>query len=94
MDKLKEEIQSAVNVYKSGNLSKAEQISKKLIIANPKIAFLYNLLGLIFTGQEKLDEAVEWYKKGLKIDPNYAMIYNNLGLLSFNKKTDEGNQRS
>ena len=31
MDKLKEEIQSAVNVYKSGNLSKAEQVSKKLI---------------------------------------------------------------
>ena len=40
MDKLKEEIQSAVNVYKSGNLSKAEQVSKELIIANPKVSFL------------------------------------------------------
>ena len=68
MDKLKEEIQSAVNVYKSGNLSKAEQVSKKLISSNPKVAFLYNLLGLILTGQKKIDEAAEWYKKGLKID--------------------------
>ena len=90
MDKLKEEIQSAVNVYRSGNLSKAEQASKELIKSNPKVAFLYNLLGLILAGQEKLDEAIECYEKGLKIDPNYAMIYNNLGLLSFNKKTDEG----
>ena len=90
MDKLKEEIQSAVNVYKSGNLSKAELVSKKLIIANPKVAFLYNLLGLVLAGQEKLDEAIECYKKGLKIDSNYAMIYNNLGLLFFNKKTEEG----
>tara|TARA_Y100000590_G_scaffold246568_1_gene277041 strand:+ start:4803 stop:6371 length:1569 start_codon:yes stop_codon:yes gene_type:complete len=90
MDKLKEEIQSAVNVYKSGNLSKAEQVSKKLISSNPKVAFLYNLLGLILTGQKKIDEAAEWYKKGLKIDPSYAMIYNNLGLISFNKKTETG----
>ena len=90
MDKLKDQIQSAVNVYKSGNLSKAEQVSKKLINANPNVTFLYNLLGLILTGQKKLDEAIECYEKGLKIDPNYALIYNNLGLLFFKKQTDEG----
>lgn len=85
MDKLKEKIQLAVNVYKSGNLSKAEQISKKLITSNPKVVFLYNLLGLILTGQKKLDEAIKCYEKGLKIDPNFAMIYNSLGLLLYNQ---------
>tara|TARA_Y100000590_G_C15702051_1_gene1007170 strand:- start:848 stop:2416 length:1569 start_codon:yes stop_codon:yes gene_type:complete len=89
MDKLKEQIQSVVNVYKSGNLSKAEEVTTKLIESNPKIAFLYNLLGLILMGQKKLDKAVENFHKGLKIDPGFALIYNNLGLLFAGKKTDE-----
>ena len=89
MDKLKDQIQSAVNVYKSGNLSKAEQVSKKLINENPNVTFLYNLLGLILTGQKKLDKAIECYNKGLKIDPGFAMIYNNLGLIYFKKKSSD-----
>ena len=89
MENLKEKIQTAVNIYKSGNLVKAEEISKKLIKANPRVIFLYNLLGLIFTGQKKIKEAIECYEKGLKIDPKYAMIYNNLGLLYFNTKSTD-----
>ena len=46
-------------------------------------------MGLILTGQKKLEEAMEYYEKGLKIDPNFAMIYNNLGLLFFDQQTDE-----
>ena len=37
MEKLKEHIQSVVSVYKSGNLSKAEILTKELINNNPKI---------------------------------------------------------
>ena len=94
MKKLKEQIQLAVNIYKSGNLPKAEQVSKKLVSENPKVAFLYNLLGLIFIGKKKEVEAIEWYEKGLKIDPTHAMIYNNLGLLYFDKKTDAGCEKA
>jgi len=89
MDKLKEEIKLAVNIFKSGNLLKAEEVSKKLVKQNPQIAFLYNLLGLISVNRKKVDEAKDWYEKGLKVDPKYAMIYNNLGLLYFDKKTKE-----
>ena len=53
MRNLKEEIQYVVDIYKSGNLSKAEAISKKLLKENPKIVFLYNLLGLILSKQKK-----------------------------------------
>ena len=86
MYNLKEEIQSAVGIYKSGNLSKAENISKKLLKENPKIVFLYNLLGLILSEQKKVREAIECYKKGIETDPKYAMNYNNLGQLYFNIK--------
>ena len=88
MEKLKKEIQSAVNVYKSRDLSKAEKLCKKLILDNPNIAFLYNLLGLIYVDQKKIDDAIESYEKGIKIDQNFAMIYNNLGLLYYNYRID------
>ena len=81
MKKIKEQIEAIVNVYKSGNFSKAELLTKKLINNNPKVVFLYNLLGLILVEQKKIDEAIECYEKGITIDPSFGMIFNNLGLL-------------
>ena len=52
-----------------------------------KIVFLYNLLGLILSEQEKDDQAMKYYEKGINIDPNYGMIYNNIGLLFYKQKT-------
>ena len=89
MEKLKKQIQSVVDIYKSGNLSKAEHLTKKLISNNPKVVFLYNLLGLILVEQKKTDQGMKWYEKGIKIDPNFAMIYNNIGLLFFERKTSD-----
>ena len=87
MENLKEEIQAAVNLYKSGNFTKCEEVTKKLIDTNPKVVFLYNLLGLLLNAQNRNDEAIEAYNKGIKIDPSYAMIYNNLGLIYYNKSS-------
>ena len=67
-------------------LPRAEIISKKLLKENPKIVFLYNLLGLILSEQRKINEAISCYSKGIKVDPNYAMNYNNLGQLYFKHK--------
>ena len=89
MDKLKTDIQEILSIYKSGNLIKAEKLTEELIQLNPKVAFLYNLLGLILVGQNKNNLAIEKYEKGLQIDPNFAMIYNNLGLLFFNIKNEK-----
>ena len=91
MKNLKEQVQTAVNIFKSGNLSKAEEESKKLIAGNPKVAFLYNLLGLISAEQKEIVLAEEYYEKGLSIDPNFAIIYNNLGLLYYRKKKSDKN---
>ena len=79
MEILKREIQQVVNLYKSQKYLEAELLVRKLVGINPKISFLYNLLGLILVGQGKNDEAIKYYEKGISIRPNYAMIYNNLG---------------
>ena len=86
MKNIKIEIQQTVNLYKSQKFSEAEQLSKKLIETNPKVAFLYNLLGLILAGQGKNEEAIMYYKKGIIIKPDYAMIYNNLGTVYKSKR--------
>jgi len=87
MKDLKQEIQAAVNLYKSANFLKCEEITNKLLGLNPRIIFLYNLLGLTLTAQKKNDEAIQIYNKGIKIDPNYAMIYNNLGTIYYGKNS-------
>jgi len=88
MKKLKKKIQFVVDVYKLGDFTKAELLTKELIKSNGKVVFLYNLLGLILVEQKKIDEAINCYKEGIKIDPNFSMIYNNLGLLYFQHKYD------
>jgi len=87
MEILKKKIEEAVNIYKSGNLTKAEAICKNLISENPKIPFLYNLLGIISVSLRKIDDAITYNEIGLKIDPNFAMIYNNLGLIYYEKQS-------
>lgn len=79
MDNLQKKIQFLLNLYKSKKLFEAELFNKKLITSHPKVVFLYNILGLILKDQEKKEEAIEWFEKGIKIQPDFAMIYNNLG---------------
>ena len=88
IENIKLKIQSIVDLYKSGDLSKAELLNKKLIEYHSKSAFLHNLLGLILAGQEKIEEAIQSYEKGINVDPKFAMTYNNLGLLYFHYKSD------
>lgn len=87
MENLKQKIQEAVNLYKSGNLENSKKITLNLIKSNPKVPFLYNLLGLILTAQNNTDEAITSYNKALSLDPNYAMIYNNLGTIYYNRSS-------
>lgn len=89
MENLKKEIQSAVDAFKSGRVLEAQDLTTQLISKNPNISFLYNLMGVILAGQNKTDEALEYYNKGIKIDPNFSMIYNNLGLLYANKSEND-----
>lgn len=86
MKKFEKQVRFIVDLYKSKNLIKAESLSRKLIKENPRVAILYNILGLVLTEQKKIDEALENYKKGIKVNPEFAMIYNNIGTLYRFKK--------
>ena len=68
MKELKEKIQAAVNLYNTRDFLKCQENTKKLMELNPNVVFLYNLLGLALTAQNKNEEAVECYNKGIKID--------------------------
>ena len=81
MENLQKKIQFVVDLYKSRKLYEAEIQCKDLIKNNPKIVILYNILGLILSDQNKIDEAISFYKKGIDINPKFPMIYNNLGSL-------------
>ena len=94
MNDLKKKIQAIVDIYMSGDSFKAEALCKDIMLKEPKIVFLYNLLGLIYVSQKKIPLAIESYEKGLEIDPKNPLIYNNLGLLFShdlpdNKKAEE-----
>ena len=94
MDDLKKKIQGIVDIYISGDSTKAESLCKDIISKEPNIVFLHNLLGLIYVAQNKYNLALESYYKGLKIDPQNSQIFNNLGLLYShdipdNKKAEE-----
>ena len=87
MEILQKKIQFLVNLYKSRKLHEAEKLGKDLIQAYPNVVFLYNILGLIFTDYNKIDDAVDIFEKGIKIKSNYAEIYNNLATAyKLNKK--------
>ena len=94
MEKLKKHIESIINIYKSGNLSKAEILAEQAIKDNPRVAFLYNLLGLILAEQKKDTQAIKCYEKGISVDPNYGMIYNNLGYIYFRFKSHKDIKKS
>ena len=88
MENLKIRIQLAVDLYRFEDFEKAEGICNQLISENPKNVFLYNLLGLILVGQDKIDDALNSYQKGIDLDPNNAMLYNNIALLYTNNRFD------
>ena len=62
-EKVKKEIEIAMNLYKSGDNIAAENKAKLLIKKYPNIFILYNILGLALSNQKKIEDA---YKAVLK----------------------------
>ena len=85
-----ENIQSLVNLFKSGELETAKEKALKEIEKKPNNFFLHNILGAILAAQKKLNEASDSFKKSIKINPNFAEAYSNLGAVLFKlKRVDE-----
>ena len=78
MKNLQKKIDLVSDFYKTKNFEKAEKLCKKLVSEYPKADILYNILGLILTEEKKINEAIEFYEKGIKIKPDSAIMYNNI----------------
>ncbi len=73
------EIKLILSLFKLNKLKQAENEANKQITKYPKSSVLYNILGAILAGKNKLYEAIDYYEKSLKININYAQAHNNLG---------------
>ena len=67
MENLKKQIQLAVDAFKSERILEAEDLTRKLIDSNPKVVFLYNLMGLILSAQNEVDQHWNIMRKELKL---------------------------
>jgi tetratricopeptide (TPR) repeat protein len=77
---MREEIQSAIALYKSGQTQKAIDLIKILISKYPNEAMLFNLIGVCYSSLNQLNDAVISFKSALIIKEDYAEVHNNLGL--------------
>lgn len=46
---------------------------------HPEALEIYNILGMFFQENNQLEQALEYYKQGLKIEPEASELYNNIG---------------
>ena len=75
-----DQINSLVNLYQSGQMTKTEQACRELLKPYPQALVAINVLGAALRGQGKLQEAVQAYDKAIQLNPDYAEAHSNLGV--------------
>lgn len=67
------------------NMKAAEENIQKVLVAEPKCAAAYFLMGYMkwreSPQQELNDEVLKYYQKSILLDPDYALSYREMGLL-------------
>jgi tetratricopeptide (TPR) repeat protein len=64
----------------------AQDVFRKLTVAQPKNAVYWNELGISFHNQAQLDAALKCYQKAAKLDSKYSDVVNNIGTIYYEKK--------
>jgi tetratricopeptide (TPR) repeat protein len=75
-----EAIQSAFENYQAGNLERAKQICRKILIKQPNNFDALHLLGVTYSQLRDYDLAIKYLKKAIYFDSNFPAAYNNLGI--------------
>ena len=83
---INESIRSAIEYYKSGNLSSAEEICRKILKIQPDNYGLLNFLGVIYYQLKKYELAIKYFIKALRIAPASPDVHYNLGNVYKDKK--------
>ena len=74
------QINGLVNLYHSGQVTKAEQICGELLQIYPQSLIVLNVLGAILLKQDRSQEAVQVFNKIIQLKPDYAQAYSNRGV--------------
>ena len=81
---VQEKLNDALKYHQGGDFISAEKIYKQILEENPSNADALNLLGLLFAGNNKYEEAINLVEKAVKISPN-SYFYLNLGTIYTDK---------
>ena len=77
---------SLINLYLgAGKKNEAEKVLSDAIAVDPKNKELHYVVGTIYEGQERYDDAEAAYKKVLELDPGHSNALLGLGAVFFNK---------
>ena len=74
-------LKEAINLYKKGELGKAQKICLEFVKSEPNNFDFLHLLGIISFQNKNYKAADELFKKAINIKPNFADTYINRGIL-------------
>jgi len=77
----KAKFDSAMSLYKNGQLQEAIEKAKESISLDPKVSVPYTFLGNVYNELKNPEEAEKYFKKAAEIDPREGGALNGLGLL-------------
>ena len=76
----KEQLQQAIDLYRTGDYAAAERLCRKLIKQEGRDGHAWHLLGAVLRDAKRPEEAEACFHKALESDPANADAYANLGL--------------
>ena len=79
----KEQIESVMLLYSSGEIHEAISRIKSLNESYPNVPLLFNILGACYKSIGEIDGAIQMFDTATKIKPNYAEAYFNIGVIYY-----------
>jgi predicted O-linked N-acetylglucosamine transferase (SPINDLY family) len=76
----KSDIDRVVGLYSNGKFDEAIKATIALTRNYPNVPLLYNILGVCYKAQGKIQNALEMFRKAVSLKTDYAEAYNNLGI--------------
>ena len=85
-----DQINALVNLYHSGQMTKAEQTCRELLQSYPQSLTVLNVLGAVLPRQGQFQQTVQVFDKIIQLKPNYAEAYGNRGVCTQKARTTGG----
>ena len=74
-------INGLINLYQTGQMTKAEQACRELLDTYPQSLTVLNVLGAVLTDQDQLQQAVQVFDQMIQLKPNLDEAYINRGVV-------------